>query len=541
IKQVLGIVGVKTSPADFAAILTDTTYGATFSAAAQTIGSAAAWSDFIKVTKNDKGEVTKTEYTTLNWGFTNGAANAQQGFVNALVAILRPLNDVLAVFLNSGKLDIPVYDLIIELLNGLAIEPLYINISGTSYARIEVTAQDTVFTATITPVILNEETGEYTDNPDGAPSVVKIDSKALLNKLKGLAIYGTNAYNSAVIPLLEAFQCTGIVSEAQYKADIAVAKDNLLLDVLNPILGGANTSLLNQIAAKPIETIATLLPNVAVYLDAHGLSQAVANLIAPITEIIYAVNDVIDLNTLIAGLLGAPEGTSLGDYVASLLGMKAGTLNLDLGDIASINLEDMIIPIVNTVLKGLKPDLDGKTAEQQAALQAQYALINKISIPDINWNALISLGERTTYTSLATDAQGNALTGKALKNVDYGKVLITVLRYVLNAVKTNLDSIKALVLGIESLAKNATLVSILNNVFTQINAHSADQIIVAVYYFFVGDNTADYWDYSSYKTKEYKFSYPQGVTEQDVEKLIAFIGGIIGEVDLNAILTQYVY
>lgn len=505
VAAVLGALGIKSSTADVAALLMDTSYGATYSAAADAIKAKAAWTELKTVTKNDKGEDVTT-YADINWGFTDGAANAQQGFVNALVAILRPLNDILAVFLNTSDLTVGsgLYDIICSL-----------TVEETTNGDLTYSLKDGVFTMTVVDA----------DNSASQPSVIKIDLTAL-DAIKNLGIKGTNGYNSAVIPLLEAFQCEGIVTEAQYKSDVAAAKDNLLLDILNPIVGAQSTSLISKVVASPVVTIATILPSVATYIDASGLSQAVVNLLAPVANIIYSVNNVIDLNNIIAPLLGAAEGQSLADFVASALGMKAGSVKLDLGDLASINIEDMIIPVLN-----------------------QLVLKNyNITLTDIDWNALISLGERTTYTSAATDIDGNALTGKTVKNVDYGKVLITVLRYVFDNVISNIDSIKTLVMNIttdektgKKLSDNATLAGILNNVFTQIKTHTSDEIIVALYYFFVGDNVDAYWDYSNYKTKASTFKYPDGVTEANVTKLISFLDGIIEEIDLNSVLNQYLY
>ncbi|MDD6729083.1 MAG: hypothetical protein PUE08_07695 [Eubacteriales bacterium] len=509
VAMVLGALGIKSSTADVAALLTDTSYGATFSTAAQTIGSKASWSELKTVTKDSNGKDVTT-YADINWGFTDGSANAQQGFVNALVAILRPVNDILAVFLNTGDLTIGsgLYDVICSLA-----------IDETTSGDITFALKNGVFTLTLVDA----------DNAASAPSVIKIDLTAL-EVLKDLVIKGTNGYNSAIIPLLEAFQCEGVVTEAQYKADIAAAKDSLLLDILNPILGASSTSLLNKIVASPLVAIATLVPTVSVYLEASGLTQMLVNLLAPVTDIIYAVNDAVDINKLAEALLGQ----SLGDYVAGVLGMAKGSLTIDFSNLATLNVEDMVIPLVNMLLKS-----------------------TGIVFSNINWNAFAATadngkgvyGDITTYTSAATDVNGNALTGKTIKNVDYGKVLITVLRYVFDNVINNIDAIKALVMGIvidektgKKLSEDATLAPILNNVFNQIKTHTSDQLIVALYYFFVGSPANAYWDYTGYKyDKNVNFKFPEGVKEETVQALIAFLDGIIDEADLGGLLNQLVF
>ncbi|MGN0522320.1 MAG: hypothetical protein ACI4IQ_06745 [Eubacterium sp.] len=507
LSPIFSALGIDVSTAGFANLLKDTSFGATYSSAAKTIAAQKSW-------KNVKN---------VNWGFKDGSSNAQQGFVNALVAILRPLYGVLEVFLNEGTLDIgdKLYNVLatLNIAKTETVIDLVKDENGNPTVQTKITYQMKNGVLTLTIDDANRELSRAT--------TIKIDLSSLKTTLKDLKIEGTNGYNSAVIPLLEAFQCSNVKTYAQYQSDVAKAKDNLLLDILNPILGSSNKSLLNKIAAKPVETIATLLPNLAVYIDAHGLSQAVSNLLAPVTEIIYSAAKTLDLNTILEKILGE----SLGDYVGALLGMDKGELIIDLTDLTTFNLEDMIIPIVNTILAG---------QENENVKQLKFS--------NIDWNALISLGTRATYTSKATGEDGKALTGKYLKNVDYGKVLITVLRYVLNNVKSNIDPIGAVIKSIvinndtkETIADNSLLNGIVNNVIDQIKTHSADQIIAAIYYFFIGDTTEAYWDYTDYITKNFNFSYPDGVTAENVEKLVKFLDGIINELDLGALLDQYLY
>ncbi len=501
ISPILSAVGIDVTTKGVAKILNDKSFGATYSSAAKTISAQKSW-------KNVKN---------VNWGFKDGSKNAQQGFVNALVAILRPVNSILEIFLGEGTLDIgdKLYNALASLKVAKTEKIIDIGTNKeneTPTAQVKLTYQMKNGVLTLTVDDLNRQYSKVT--------TITFDFTSLKTTLKDLKIEGTNGYNSAIIPLLEALQCSNIKSYAQYKSDVAKAKDNLLLDILNPILGSSSKSLLNKIAAKPVETIATLLPNLAVYIDAHGLSQAVSNLLAPVTEIIYSAAETLDLNTVLEKALGK----SLGDYVGSLLGMKKGELTIDLTDLTTFNLEDMIIPIVNTVLAG-----------------QSNKNVSKLRFKNIDWNALISLGTKASYTSKATGADGKALTGKYLKNVDYGKVLITVLRYVLDNVKANVNTIAALVKGIESIAKNETILLILNNIFDQIKTHSTDQIIAAIYYFFIGDTTEAYWDYTDYVTKNYKFSYPDGVTAKNVNKLVKFLDGIVNELNLGTLLDQYLY
>ena len=455
IKQVFGALGIVTSTKDVAKLLTDKSYGATFTSAANTIKAQSSW-------KNVKN---------VNWGFTNGSAKAQQGFVNALVAILRPLNNVLNVFLNEGSL--PINEVASKLINS-------INVSAT-------TVEYTIAEGMSGKLVYSMKNGVLTLTIQGTThnstkSTIKLDFRSLKD-LKDLKIEGTNAYNSAIIPLLEVFQCSGIKTYSQYRSDVAKAKDNLLLDVLNPLVGSSSSSFLNKVLANPFKELTTALPNIAMFLDGNGLIQIIDNILAPIT---YALAD------------GKNISAEASDLIEMLLGAP---------------IQDLIIPLVNGILES-----NG---------------IN-IEIPEIDWTFLASLGEAGTYTSKATDLNGNYLTGKIVKNVDNGKVLVTVLRYIAKILVNNASEIKNLICGIDAVKKNDIIVSIIKSVFNTISTAAPDQIVAAVFYLLDGEPENAFWDYTKYKTGKYEFSYPEGMDVDFLKNLPPMLDGLIGGlIDLN--------
>ncbi len=491
IKSVLASLGVVSSTKDVAKILTDTSYGKTFSSAANTIKAQSNW-------KNVKN---------INWGFTNGSGKAQQGFVNALVAILRPLNNVLNVFLNEGSLQLNnvVYDLICSL--EVAQTSTELKIDGNMVAKITYSMKGGIFTVKI----------DDTARELSKASTLKLDLRSLKN-LKDLKIVGTNGYNSAIIPLLEAFKCSGIKTYSQYRSDVKSAKDNLLLDVLNPILGASDNSLLNKLAAKPFATLTELLPNIAMYLDAHGLSQLINNLLAPVTSLISYAAKTLNIDAVLEDFLG----TDLSGLVSALLGVD---VNLDLTNLSTLNIEDLIIPIVRMVLAG---------NDNEA--------VRNLKLYDIDWNALISLGTKSAYTSKATGADGNYLTGKTLTGVDNGKVLITVLRYIAKTLISNMSTIKGLVLGIDAVKKNDIISSIVSSVFNTLSTASEDQLIAAIFYLVSSSPSNAFWDYTKYKTGEYDFTYPEGINTEFLKSLPPMLDGLIGGLaDLNELISKALF
>lgn len=467
IKSVLSGLGIVTSTQDVAKLLTDSSYGTTFSAAANTIKAQSSWSNV----KN------------VNWGFTDGSAKAQQGFVNAFVAILRPFNDVLNVFLNEGALHLD--EVAYEAITSITVAPSTQNIevAGNIVIAMTISMSNGVVTIKI----------DDAKRDRSAASTIKLDLRSLKN-LNDLKIEGTNGYNSAIIPLLEALQCKDVKTYSQYRSDVNSAKDNLLLDILNPIAGASGNSLLNRIADKPFAVLTTLLPNLAMYLDAQGLLLLVSNLLAPITGILGDTQDV----------------AVLADEIINLL----------LGD----SLESAIIPLVNSIL-------------------ADNGI--NIKLPNINWNALISLGDKMSYISSATGADGNYLTGKMVGNVDQGKVLITVLRYIAQVLTDNASSIKSLILGIDKLKNNKNydmIASILTSVFNTIGTASADQIVVAIFYLVSSEPTNAFWDYTKYKTGQYSFAYPETVDVDFLKNLPPMLDGLVGGlVDLNGLIGENLF
>lgn len=499
IKTVLSSLGIVSSTKDVAKLLTDSSYGKTYTSAANTIKAQSNW-------KNVKN---------VNWGFTDGTDAAQQGFVNALAAILRPLNSVLDVFLNEGTLELSdtAYEAIC--LIDVKTTVKYITISDDKDKPIKAK-----LTYSMKNGVLTLGVREDPNNRDySRTSTLKVDFTSL-KTLNDLKIEGTNGYNSAIIPLLEALQCSDVDTYAQYRRDVANAKDNLLLDILNPLVGNSSSSFLNKLCANPVKELAVLLPNVAMYLDAHGLSQLVSNLIAPVTNIVYALADVVDVDAIIEAI----AGKSLDELISGLIGLKEGTLNINLKDLTTLNLEDAIIPIVNYILKSKNIDIE---------------------LPDINWNMLISLGSEETYESKATGSDGDFLTGKRVGNIDQGKVLITVLRYVANVLINNHTSLKDLICSIDGIknSKQADLIiSILQSVFNTIGTASADEIVAAVFYLLAGEPENAFWDYTKYETGKYTFTYPESVDTDFLVSLPPMLDGLIGSLlDLNETISKALF
>lgn len=477
---VLSAVSTDVSTKGFAKYLTDKSYGTTYSSAAATLKKAKSW-------KNVK---------SLNWGFTNGSSKAQAGFIKGLAAILRPFNNVLAVLLAEGTLDADKLD-IEGLIKNLSLQGSTPYAADSEYGgTIDYKLKDGTFTLEIRS---NAKTSDGKATPK---SVLKVNVSEIVKDFEDLfsdADCGTNGYESAVIPILEAFMCKDVKTYKQYKADYKKAKDNLLIDVLTPVLG-----LVKDVANNPFDTITKILPNVAYFIDNNGLTQAIGNLLAPITakDGVLGVlkKNGIDVDKLVKDL----TGKSLGKIVTDALGLKNVKLNIELNNLAATNVQDIVVPLVQKLLKdnlGLK-------------------------LPDFDFKTIASHGTLKTVASKAKNDKGKFTTKQVTAN--QGEVLIAVLRYVSDVLIKNAAPIKKLITGIDAVKKNATIKNIVSSVFAQIGTAGKDDIVRAVFYFLTERATDSFFDYREFQYKDgYEFSFGN-MDENFCRQLAPMLDGLVG-------------
>ena len=456
------------TPSQFADYLLDSSYGATYTSAAAALKKCSSWS----------------QVKSLNWGFTDGSAKAEQGFINALAALCRPVNDVLAVFLAEGDANI------VEIVKGV-LKDLNLKIVKNS--------GNVKLTIAITDNALYIET--YNNAAKNAqPNLFKVELIPLLDELSNVKIAGGNGYQSAIIPLLEALMCDGVKTYKQYINDYNKAKDNLLIDILNPLFG-----FVDDVIEAPFNTLTAVLPNVAYFLDNNGVAQLVNNLLSPITGLL-PILDKYGIN--IDAIIEAIAGKSLGE----LINMPG--LNLQLTDLNSCNIQDVVIPLVNSLLKDMG-----------------------IKLPNIDWGKLASLG---TEKVVASAAGGNVT--QIIGN--QGKVLITVLRYLEDVLVDNAASINKLLGSIEAISKNKTILAVIDSVFAQIGTAKQDEIVLAVFYLLCGDPVNNFFDYTGFKYKDYEFSYPSTVDVDFLTVIGPMLDGLLGgiiEGGLGSLVTNNVY
>lgn len=461
------------TPAQFADYLMDKSYGNTYSEAAAALRKCTSWS----------------QVKNINWGFTDGSAKAEQGFINGLAALCRPANDVLAVLLAGGELKLG--DLINTVLNDLELV-----IKGK-------TDDNLAYTIVLRDGALGIYLGD--DKPLYDSIVIKVSEIAEV--LNGAGIMGGNGYQSAIIPLLEALMCDGVKTNAQYINDYNKAKDNLIINILNPLF-----SFVDKVLEKPFDTITAVLPNIAYFIDNNGIGQLLNNLLSPITQMLPVLkNGGIDVNAIIEAIMGE----SLGKKIAGLVGINAN-INLNLNDLNSCDIQDYLIQIINAVLKSNN--------------------IN-ITLPDFKWSTLASHGTQTTFNS-AAGGQGIRIVAKQ------GETLVAVLRYLADTIISNANELKSLICGIDGVKNNKTIVNILTTVFNQLSGAHEDDIVKAIFYFLTQDPQNRFFDYRDFQYKDYDFSYPSTVDVDFLTNIGPMLDGLVGglvEGGLNKMIGDLIY
>ena len=178
---------------------------------------------------------------------------------------------------------------------------------------------------------------------DAQTNTIKVNLNDIIAQLKELGIKGGNGYESAIIPLLEALMCDNVKSPSQYLSDYRKAKDNLLINILNPLFG-----FVNKVADKPFDTLTAVLPNLAYFIDNNGIGKVLDNLLSPVTDIIK----VLDKNGVsVDKIIEAIAGKSLPDLIGGLIGANLSGLDLRIGNLANCNIQDYLADIINAVLK----------------------------------------------------------------------------------------------------------------------------------------------------------------------------------------------
>lgn len=169
-----------------------------------------------------------------------------------------------------------------------------------------------------------------------------------------VTLYGSDGYNTAIIPLLEALGCTPVA---------AATGSDALKATLNALVAKLDT-----VKADPINGIFNLLPGLVYFLTSNGLSSAAQNLLKPALVVIETIRPIIDVMDIINNIeIGGaedeataetPETVEEGDEATEEASKKTlgdifgGKLNLKALDANFV--VDLISNLTGLNLSGLK-------------------------------------------------------------------------------------------------------------------------------------------------------------------------------------------
>ena len=188
-----------------------------------------------------------------------------------------------------------------------------------------------------------------------------------------VTLYGSDGYNTGLIPLLEALGCTPVA--ASTGSDALKATLNALVARIDALI------------ANPVDSIFDLLDGLVYFLTSNGLSTAAQNLLKPALVLIETIRPIIDVmdiinNIEIGGNEEAAEGEDAPETVAeadkqTVGDLFGGELNLKVLDANFV--VDLVSGLTKLNLSGLKSifydvaaALTAKTYTSASTLQTEW-------------------------------------------------------------------------------------------------------------------------------------------------------------------------
>ncbi len=93
-----------------------------------------------------------------------------------------------------------------------------------------------------------------------------------------IKIKGADGYSNAIVPMLNALKCPGVLTQEQFTAEANINKNNIIKNILLPVL-----TLLEQVLVTPANTLTDSLPGFAYFIENGELDKCMESLLTPIT------------------------------------------------------------------------------------------------------------------------------------------------------------------------------------------------------------------------------------------------------------------
>lgn len=220
--------------------------------------------------------------------------------------------------------------------------------------------------------------------------------------LDSIDFYGSNGYNTAIIPLLEALSCDtkDILTYDEFKEEIK--KEDVIKPIITPLV-----NLIDCFLDSPVLVTTAIVPNLMYFINNNGLENCINNLLYPIFEITNKlnlnINEIFDLSEM----TGEVDTSNLANNLLSNIDLGIKLPELDLNQFA---LMDGLITVESKrTLNGQPVNVSYVHSDQPAVLiTALRYLVDIIKSPD-NGDILNSfmdtgsLGENDMVGSFASE------------------------------------------------------------------------------------------------------------------------------------------
>ena len=110
-----------------------------------------------------------------------------------------------------------------------------------------------------------------------------------------IKINGGNGYESAVIPLFEAFGCTEYMSYADFKKQAEANQQSIGANLFLPLL-----DYIESLLDAPLSDLCGILPNLAYFVRNGGFEKTINALLAPVNELAAKLENIPLLNTILS-------------------------------------------------------------------------------------------------------------------------------------------------------------------------------------------------------------------------------------------------
>ncbi len=98
-----------------------------------------------------------------------------------------------------------------------------------------------------------------------------------MNKL--VTLNGANGYENAIVPLLNSFGCTELLTQKEFTVQANENKNSMLKNIMLPLL-----TVLENIAVAPADNLSSTLPGVAYFIQSGKFNECFNSLLSPITS-----------------------------------------------------------------------------------------------------------------------------------------------------------------------------------------------------------------------------------------------------------------